>query len=225
MNAPHPPLVDPAAQAQLDGAPAAIPSDLRDLLARSPLKPLQLGGRTLLPIFQGGMGVGVSGHKLAGAVAAQGGVGTLSSVDLRRHHPDLMAQTSGLPPTDATKALINAANLQAIDREVRAARELSQGRGLLAINVMRAVADYAASVQQALASGIDAIVVGAGLPLDLPDLAANTPTPCSSPSCRTRAACSSSSRSGSAKSACPTPSSSSTRAWPAATSGRRRWAT
>ena len=38
-----------------------------------------------LPIVQGGMGVGVSGHQLAGTVARWGGVGTLSSVDLRRH--------------------------------------------------------------------------------------------------------------------------------------------
>ena len=71
----------------------AIPQDLSDVLARSPVRPLNLGGRTLLPIFQGGMGVGVSGHKLAGAVAAQGGVGTLSSVDLRRQHPDLIGRT------------------------------------------------------------------------------------------------------------------------------------
>ena len=40
------------------------------LLERSGLAPLSLGGRTLLPIVQGGMGVGVSAHRLAGAVAA-----------------------------------------------------------------------------------------------------------------------------------------------------------
>ncbi|MBH1986976.1 MAG: nitronate monooxygenase [Burkholderiales bacterium] len=153
----------------------AIPQELDALLQRSLLRPLQLGGRTLLPIFQGGMGVGVSGHRLAGTVAAWGGVGTLSSVDLRRHHPDLMAQTTGLPPDDRAKQAINAANLQAIDREVRAAREIAGERGLLAINIMRAVGEYAASVKQALASGVDAIVVGAGLPLDLPDLAREHP--------------------------------------------------
>ena len=152
-----------------------IPEDLAGLLARHAIRPLELAGRTLLPIVQGGMGVGVSGHRLAGAVAAQGGVGTLSSVDLRRHHPDLMAQTSGLPPTPETKQRINAAILVAIDREVQAARVASGGKGLLAINIMRAVGEYAASVKQALASGIDAIVVGAGLPLDLPELAADHP--------------------------------------------------
>jgi nitronate monooxygenase len=143
--------------------------------APNPSPPLHLAGRTLLPIVQGGMGVGVSAHRLAGSVAACGAVGTLSSVDLRRHHPELMAQTSHLGTGADAKARINAANLVALDREIRAARELAQGRGLLAVNVMRAVAEYAPSVRQACASGIDAIVVGAGLPLDLPELTADFP--------------------------------------------------
>ncbi|MBK7459963.1 MAG: nitronate monooxygenase [Betaproteobacteria bacterium] len=145
------------------------------LLARSGLAPLRLAGRTLLPLVQGGMGVGVSAHRLAGAVAAEGGVGTISSVDLRHHHPDLMERTGKLPPGDAAKQAIDAANLEAITREIAAAREVSGGRGLLAINVMRAVNAYAASVKQALEAGIDAVVVGAGLPLDLPDLAQDHP--------------------------------------------------
>ena len=40
---------------------------------------------------------------------------------------------------------------------------------------MRAVSEYAAYVRQACASGADAIVVGAGLPLDLPELTADWP--------------------------------------------------
>ncbi len=157
----------------------AIDPRMRPLFDRSGLSPLRLRGRALLPIVQGGMGVGISAHKLAGSVAALGGVGTLSSVDLRRHHPDLMERTQGLASRQGmdadTKAQIDAANLEAIDREIRAARVLSEGRGLLAINVMRAVAEYAASVKRALEAGIDAVVVGAGLPLDLPDLAADHP--------------------------------------------------
>ncbi|WP_043783782.1 NAD(P)H-dependent flavin oxidoreductase [Rubrivivax gelatinosus] len=151
---------------------------LRDKLERSVLRPLKLAGRELLPIVQGGMGVGISAHRLAGSVASLGAVGTLSSVDLRRHHPDLMERTQhchkGLNG-EADKKAINDANLEAIDREIRAAREISQGRGLLAINVMRAVGEYAPSVVRALRSGIDAVVVGAGLPLDLPDLAKEHP--------------------------------------------------
>lgn len=154
---------------------SSIPSDLLQLISNSAVRPMQLGGRTLLPIVQGGMGVGVSGSRLAGTVASLGGMGTLSSVDARRHYPDLMAQTTGLPPGDATKARIDAANLEAIDRQIHAARTLAGPTGLLALNIMRAVTEYASSVKQALASGIDAIVVGAGLPLDLPDLAKDHP--------------------------------------------------
>jgi nitronate monooxygenase len=76
---------------------------------------------------------------------------------------------------DAAMDAINAANLEAIDREIAAARQISGGQGLLAINVMRAVSAYAATVKRALEAGIDAVVVGAGLPLDLPDLAQDHP--------------------------------------------------
>lgn len=144
-------------------------------LSQSGLHALHLGGKTLLPIVQGGMGIGISAHKLAGSVAALGGVGTISSVDLRRHHPDLMERTRGLDEKEGAKDLIDAANLEALRREIKAARELAQGRGLLAINVMRAVTEYAHSVTCALENGIDAVVVGAGLPLDLPDLAQDHP--------------------------------------------------
>ena len=132
---------------------------------------LRIKGKSLLPIVQGGMGVGISAHRLAGHVARAGAVGTLSSVDLRRHHPDLMAQTA----KSRDKALINRVNLLALDREVSAALEIAGGRGLIAVNVMRAISEYAADVRQSCESGAGAIVVGAGLPLDLPDLTAAHP--------------------------------------------------
>ncbi|WP_373870337.1 NAD(P)H-dependent flavin oxidoreductase [Noviherbaspirillum aridicola] len=117
------------------------------------------------------MGVGVSAHRLAGSVAGLGGVGTISSVDLRRHHPDLMAETG----KSRNKELIDKANLVALDREIAAAKALAQGSGMLAVNIMRAVEQYAAYVKQACESGIEAVVVGAGLPLDLPELTAEHP--------------------------------------------------
>jgi nitronate monooxygenase len=152
-----------------------MPQDIQATLQRSGLRPLLLKGRTLLPIVQGGMGVGVSAQRLAGAVAALGGLGTLSSVDLRRHHPDLMARTEGHSAGEAAKQLINEANLEALEREIAGAKAHSEGRGMVALNVMRAVSEYAAQVRRALECGVDAIVVGAGLPLDLPDLASEHP--------------------------------------------------
>jgi nitronate monooxygenase len=135
-----------------------------------PLPPWSLRGHSLAPIVQGGMGVGVSAHRLAGSVAALNGLGTIASVDLRRHHPDLLTAER-----KADKAAVDAANLVALDREIRAARKLAQGRGAIAVNVMRAVSEYAGYVRQACESGADAIVMGAGLPLDLPELTADHP--------------------------------------------------
>lgn len=173
MNTPlnHPHEKDlTATQAQ---APAA--TILADTARQSGVKPLYLGGRELVPIVQGGMGIGVSASGLAGAVAAMGGMGTLSAVDLRRKHADLMADTAHLDKEPDAKQRIDAANLVALDREIQQARKLSQGRGMLAVNVMKAVSAYEPYVRQAMASGIDAVVVGAGLPLDLPDIAKDYP--------------------------------------------------
>lgn len=162
----------------LDSASAAQAEALLELARTAGgLRTWTLGGKELLPVVQGGMGVGVSAGGLAGAVAALGGVGTVSSVDLRRMHPDLMAQTahleSGKEP-DA-KECIDAANLVALDREIRRARGIAQGRGLIAVNVMKALSAYEIYVRQALESGADAVVVGAGLPLDLPEIAKDHP--------------------------------------------------
>lgn len=157
---------------RLAAGPAAALQLLSD---QSGLRSWRLSGKDLIPVVQGGMGVCVSAGGLAGAVAGLGGVGTLSAVDLRRLHPDLMALTGHLDKEPDARAQIDAANLQALDREIRRARELAQGRGLIAVNVMKAVSAYEAYVGQALASGADALVVGAGLPLDLPDLARDYP--------------------------------------------------
>lgn len=152
------------------------PESLHELMQASGLAPLVLRGRRLLPVVQGGMGVGVSAGGLAGTVARLGALGTLSSVDLRRLHPDLMAATARLDhKTPDAAARINAANLRALRREVRRAREMAQGRGAIAVNVMKALSEYEAYVRCALEAGVDAVVVGAGLPLDLPDLARDHP--------------------------------------------------
>lgn len=154
--------------------PTPLPAQASWLEARG-LQPLIVKGKSLLPVVQGGMGVGISAHRLAGSVAALGGMGTIASIDLRHHHPDLLARTRGLRHNGHARDVVDAANREALAREIAAARTLSQGRGLIAVNVMRAVSDYPHYVAQSLVSGADALVVGAGLPLDLPDLAADHP--------------------------------------------------
>ena len=61
-----------------------------------------------------------------------------------------MQRTHDLPRTEVAERAINAANLDALECEIRAARVLANGRGLLAINLMRAVSEYGPSVQRAL---------------------------------------------------------------------------
>lgn len=142
---------------------------------QSGIRPWKLRNRQLVPIVQGGMGVGVSAGGLAGAVARLGAMGTVSSVDLRRLHPDLMAQTEHAAHRPDGRQILDAANLEALDREIARARNIAKGQGLIAVNIMKALSAYEDYVRQALESGIDALVVGAGLPLDLPDLARDFP--------------------------------------------------
>lgn len=149
-------------------------SSATDMASATGLNLWHFRGRALLPVVQGGMGVGVSAGRLAGTVASFNGVGTISSVDLRRLHPDLWERTGHLEGPEA-KPQIDAANREALDREIRKAREISGGRGLIAVNVMKALDQYETYVRQALESGADALAVGAGLPLDLPDLAKDFP--------------------------------------------------
>ncbi|MBP6562460.1 MAG: nitronate monooxygenase [Neisseriaceae bacterium] len=133
--------------------------------------PLRIRDRELIPIVQGGMGVGVSAHKLSSAVARQNGVGTIASVDLRHLHEDLLAKSK----ENQTQENYDVLNRIALDREIKSAIADSEGRGMIAVNVMKAVKDHPALVRQACESGAHAVVMGAGLPLDLPDMTENFP--------------------------------------------------
>lgn len=119
---------------------------------------LTLAGRPLeLPLLQGGMGVGVSMGGLAGAVAACGGMGCISTADIGFQEPDFAAAPE-------------AANLRVLEREIRRAKAIARGAGLVAVNAMVATRQYAAAVRTAVQAGADAVVSGAGLPLELPAL-------------------------------------------------------
>jgi nitronate monooxygenase len=137
----------------------------------TPLPAWTLRNRLLLPIIQGGMGVGISAHRLAGSVAALDGLGTISSVDLRHHHPDLLERAG----TCRDREILDQLNLIALDREIRMALDIADNRGAIAVNVMKAVAAHPAYVRQSCESGAHAIVMGAGLPLDLPDMTRDFP--------------------------------------------------
>jgi nitronate monooxygenase len=114
----------------------------------SNLPKLTIKGKTLpLPIIQGGMGVGVSLHPLAGAVGREGGLGIVSSACIDR----LVSKRTGKKVD----------TYQAVYEEVSLAKAAG---GLSGINIMCALGrDYDASVRGALDAGADAIISGADL--------------------------------------------------------------
>ncbi len=122
------------------------------------VRPLKIGDLVAkVPVIQGGMGVGVSLSSLAGSVAASGGVGVISTAQIGYREPDFDADPIG-------------ANLRAIGTEIKKAREIAKG-GILGVNIMVATRKYEEYVKAAVAAGIDLIISGAGLPMDLPKLA------------------------------------------------------
>ena len=87
------------------------------------VKPLQIGELIArVPVIQGGMGVGISLSSLAGAVAAEGGIGIISTAQIGYREPDFDVDPIG-------------ANLRAIGLEIRKAREIARG-GILGVNIM-----------------------------------------------------------------------------------------
>jgi NAD(P)H-dependent flavin oxidoreductase YrpB (nitropropane dioxygenase family) len=118
------------------------------------MKELVIGDlRIKLPIIQGGMGVGVSLAGLASAVANQGGVGTIAAAGIGMFEPDF--NTNYLE-----------ANIRALKKEIRKARELTPG--VIGVNIMVALSNYADLAKAAIEENIDIIFSGAGLPFNLP---------------------------------------------------------
>lgn len=121
------------------------------------VKPLKIGNLTArVPVIQGGMGVGVSLSSLAGNVAKEGGIGVISTAQIGYREPDFDTDPIG-------------ANMRAIGTEIARAREIAKG-GILGVNIMVATRKYEEYVKAAVAAGIDLIISGAGLPMELPKI-------------------------------------------------------
>ncbi|MFS0776590.1 nitronate monooxygenase [Neobacillus sp. 3P2-tot-E-2] len=93
-----------------------------------------------VPIFQGGMGVGISLSKLASAVANAGGVGIISGTGIT---------------TDEMRD------------HIRKAKSLVQGTGYIGVNVLFAMNDFAEKMKAALEEKVDFIISGAGISRDM----------------------------------------------------------
>lgn len=125
---------------------------------------MKIGNKTLeIPIIQGGMGVGVSLSGLAGNVAKCGAMGVISSVNAGYREKDFNTSPKQ-------------ANLRALKNEIEKAKNISNGNGMIAVNIMTAVSNYDESCRVAVESGADAIISGAGLPMKLPEFTKGTNT-------------------------------------------------
>ncbi len=115
---------------------------------------LKIGDLTAkIPIIQGGMAIGISLANLVSAVANEGGIGVIGGAMIGMSEPDLYRNGQK-------------GNVRALKREIRRARERT--RGIVGVNIMVALTDYADLVKVSIDEGIDIIFSGAGLPLDLP---------------------------------------------------------
>ncbi|MEE1014938.1 MAG: nitronate monooxygenase [Lachnospiraceae bacterium] len=125
---------------------------------------MKIGNKELqVPIIQGGMGVGVSLGNLAGHVAKCGGLGVISSVNAGYKEPRFGADPKG-------------ANFFALKNEIKKAKTIANGNGLVGVNIMTAVSNYEETARIAAEAGADVIISGAGLPLKLPEYIEGTDT-------------------------------------------------
>ncbi|MFZ2445073.1 MAG: nitronate monooxygenase family protein [Syntrophobacteraceae bacterium] len=106
-----------------------------------------------IPIIQGGMGIGVSLSRLAASVAGEGAIGVIATAGL------------GTLGTDRTQDYLEA-SINVLREEIRKAKKAT--KGIIGVNIMVALTNFADMVETSIAEGIDLILSGAGLPLDLP---------------------------------------------------------
>lgn len=114
------------------------------------------------PVIQGGMGVRISGSRLAGHVALCGGIGLIAAAGLALNSEHYNGKNFFV------------ADHQALIDELRKAYEIAPN-GVVGVNAMVAVSNYDDVVRASCEGGAKLIVSGAGLPMNLPGLTADYP--------------------------------------------------
>ena len=134
------------------------------------LKPLKIGKYEIkYPIFQGGMGLGISWDKLAGNVSLEGGLGIISSVGTGYYENRKFIDKELNAKPFGSENFYSTRGLRAV---IENARKIC-GDLPLGVNIMYAANDYARVVKDACEAGINIIVSGAGLPTNLPECTQN----------------------------------------------------
>ena len=122
------------------------------------MKTLKIGDTVVkIPIIQGGMGVGISRSRLAGAVAKEGAIGIISTAQIGYDE-------------DGFENNQEECNLRAIKKHIKKAKEIADGNGLVGVNIMTALKHFKNHVKASVMAGADVIICGAGLPIELPGI-------------------------------------------------------
>ena len=93
-----------------------------------------------VPIVQGGMAIRLSTARLAAAVASEGGIGLIAASGMK---------------------------FDELRKEIRVARELTGGKGIIGINAMVAAREFLGLITTAAEEKVDLIVAGAGFSRDM----------------------------------------------------------
>lgn len=136
------------------------------------MKPIKIGKYEIkIPIFQGGMGLGISWDKLAGNVSLEGGLGVISSVGTGYYKNQAFAQRIvAQKPFDS----INFYSQRAFFEIIKNARKIC-GNLPLAANILYASNDYVRILLDACKGGINIVITGAGLPTNMPEFTKDYP--------------------------------------------------
>ena len=137
------------------------------------LQPLKIGKHTIkYPIFQGGMGVGISWDELAGNVAKEGALGIISAVGTGYYQENALCRKAS--HNSKPFETINFYSKTALNEIFANARKIC-GSNPLGANILHAINDYGRVVRDACEAGANIIVTGAGLPTNMPEFTKNFP--------------------------------------------------
>ena len=141
------------------------------------LKPVILSGKEVLPIVEGGKGIGASNGRSAGAFAAAGAVGTFSGVNPDRYDEqggrvDYIYQ--GKTRRERHEELI-AMSVDGALQQARIAHDVANGQGRIHMNVLWEMGGAQRILEGVLAQAngiIHGVTCGAGMPYQLAEIAA-----------------------------------------------------
>ena len=125
------------------------------------------------PIIQGGMGVGISWDKLAGAVSYEGGLGVISGVGTG-YYRDKSENVNIITKKEKPKDVANFYSKDALKEIFVNARKIC-GDAPLGCNILYAINDYGRVVKDACEAGANIIITGAGLPTNMPEFTEDYP--------------------------------------------------